>query len=112
VPLTASPSAKVCAVAIALHSVCLAQGQPSRSEEHYRRAREAQGRSDYVAAEKEWEAISLLEPRLAEAHSNLGMMRYLLRQYEPASRAFQKALELKPQLTSARLFLGITSYPI
>jgi tetratricopeptide (TPR) repeat protein len=79
-------------------------------DQHYARAKEAQERQDFARAAEEWNAIIKLQPGLAEAHSNLGMMYHFGRQYEKSIEAFRRAQLLNPRLVAPHLFLGIDYY--
>jgi tetratricopeptide (TPR) repeat protein len=51
-----------------------------------------------------------LNPKFAEAHFNLGLVRQEEGQYEKAIVSFQEALSLRPKLHGANLFLGISEF--
>ncbi len=67
------------------------QGDLERSAEAYRRAIEA-------------------DPRLAEAHANLGVVLAQLGDYEEAVACYERALAVKPGLLAARINLGLAHY--
>lgn len=50
------------------------------------------------------------EQPTAEHWQKLGLARYLQNQFEPATQAFQQALQRDPRLWPAHLFLGISRY--
>jgi len=95
---------------LAWHASALLSQTHLSLESLYRDAKAALERQDYAGAADAWKAILALQPNLAEAHSNLGMMRHLQNRFDAAIPAFQAALKLKPDLLSARLFLGIDYY--
>ncbi|MGH9371904.1 MAG: tetratricopeptide repeat protein [Vicinamibacterales bacterium] len=66
-------------------------GQLERAAQAYRRA---------IAA----------DPRLAEAHANLGAVLARLGQYEEAVASYERALAINPRLNAARLNLGLAHY--
>jgi len=81
-------------------------------ERHYKQAKEAETRQDFARAAGEWKIITTLEPRMAEAYSNLGMMYHFGRQYQKSIEAFRHAQQLKPELLAPYLFTGIDFYLI
>ena len=76
----------------------------------YRKAQEALGRKEYAQAAEVWKRIVELNPGLAEARSNLGMMYHLQNLFDKSIPEFQTALKLNPRLTSARILLAIDYY--
>jgi tetratricopeptide (TPR) repeat protein len=85
------------------------QSQPQETiQTHYQRAQEAIRQSRYDEAASEFLEIVRLNPRLAEAHANLGVVYYTQAKYSEASQAFREALKLKPSLSKAEHFLGMS----
>src|SRR5436190_399175 len=85
------------------------QSQPQETiQTHYQRAQEAMGQGRYDAAAGEFLEILRLNPKLAEAHANLGVVYYTQGKYSEASRSFREALKLKPSLSKAEHFLGMS----
>jgi tetratricopeptide (TPR) repeat protein len=79
---------------------------PSRMEQHFAAAQQAQKKGDYPTAEREYRAVLSIEPTFAEVHMNLGLV-YQLQDRIPAAIAeFRRALKLKPVLAGANFFLG------
>jgi tetratricopeptide (TPR) repeat protein len=70
-------------------------------------ARTAQNRGDFYAAVIDYERIVSIRPDLAEAWTNLGLMRRSLGDYSQADRDFANALRTGPQLYVPNLFLGV-----
>ncbi len=91
-------------------SLCLSQDREQRIRKHYQRAQEATLGGHYKEAEGEYQAILKLNPSLAEAHANLGIIYYLEFQYAPAAESFKSALRIRPALTRARLYLGLAEF--
>lgn len=71
-------------------------------------AKLASERGDLNRAAALYEQIVKLEPRLAEARSNLGMIYFSQRKFDAARQSFESALRLKPTLVQPGIFLGIT----
>lgn len=100
-------------VAGALLVVSLQGQTPSSSsgdsvQERFRRGQQALTDHRYDVAAREFEAILNVDPRIAGAHANLGVARYLLADYEVAVAAFRRALELDPSMQNAELYLGLS----
>lgn len=89
---------------------CFAQADQTELTVHSERAREAQQQGNFKTAAAEWEAITRIAPDIAEAYSNLGMMRHFDRQYPRAIDAFLQASRLNLNLVAPHLFLGIDYY--
>jgi len=85
---------------------------PEGVDRHYKQAKEAESRQDFARAAQEWKAITALDPNMAEAFSNLGMMYHFSRQYQKSIEAFRQAQQLKPELLAPYLFTGIDYYLI
>jgi tetratricopeptide (TPR) repeat protein len=73
-------------------------------------AADAMRRLDYATAEREYERIVKLAPKVAEVHNNLGLACYLQGKLEPAAEHFQSAAKLKPSLYAPNYFLGRIRY--
>src|SRR5712692_7111549 len=85
-----------------------AQGDQSREIElHYQRAQEALKASQPAAAIEEFRQILRINPNVAEAHANLGVIAFTQAQYQEAARDFRAALKLQPSLWNAQAFLGM-----
>ena len=74
---------------------------------HFSAAQEAQQRSDYAAAEREYRAVLAELPNFAEVHMNLGLLYQLQDRTPEAMAEFSRALKLKPRLAGANFFLGV-----
>ncbi len=74
---------------------------------HFSAAEQAQQRSDYAAAEREYRAILAEFPSFAEMHMNLGLLYQLQDRTPEATAEFLRALKLKPTLAGANSFLGV-----
>src|ERR1700676_4067551 len=61
-------------------------------------------------AEKVYEQVVKLDPRSAEAHSNLGLALYMTGSYPRAITEFRKALELGPHLDRPPILLALTYF--
>ena len=61
-------------------------------------------------AQKVYEQIIKLEPRSAEAHSNLGFAFYMSGNYSRAIEQFRKALEIDPHLDRTQVLLALSYF--
>ena len=82
--------------------------EASDAESLQREAKLATDRGDLDRAVNLYNQIVKLEPRMAEARSNLGMIYFTQRKFREARQSFEEALRLKPGLAQPRTFLGIT----
>jgi tetratricopeptide (TPR) repeat protein len=73
-------------------------------------AQEALKQERFADAERVYEQILKLNPRSAEAHSNLGIALYGQGRYDEAIPQYRKALELNPALTRTRILLALTYF--
>jgi tetratricopeptide (TPR) repeat protein len=94
---------------LASHVLALAPGQQDDLAQLYKEAREAQQAGDYKTATQKYERIVKLQPEMAEAHANLGLLYYQQGQPDEATKTFQKAIQLKPSLAGPYFFLGVLS---
>ena len=86
----------------------LTQDLEEQIQYHYARAQKAMLETHFEDAEKDYSVILVLNPALAEAHANLGIVYYLEFKYPMAAEALEKALKLRPDLSRARLYLGLS----
>jgi tetratricopeptide (TPR) repeat protein len=96
-------------ISILVAPAVLAENPPDEAiQAHYQRAQEAlrQNRQDEAASE--FLKIIHLNPKLAEAHANLGVVYYTQAKYSEAAQEFREALKLKPSLSRAQSFLGMS----
>lgn len=96
---------------LAVGSSIFAFGQSKTPLEVQRLEREAKlaaEHGDLDRAATVYKQIVKLEPRLAEARSNLGMIYFTQRKFREAGQAFEEALRLQPRLAQPSIFLGIT----
>ena len=77
---------------------------------HFEKAQTAMREGRYKESEKEYLATLKLNPSLAEARANLGIVYYLDSEYPQAARTLMTALKLRPELTRARLYLGLSQF--
>ncbi len=102
-----------CCVAVQLlTSPVVGQDDPNRIARHAQAAQQAQREGDFATAIREFTILSRLLPDVAEVHSNLGVAYYFHKQRGEALAAFEKALQLKPNLVSALIFSGIANYDL
>jgi tetratricopeptide (TPR) repeat protein len=101
---------RICAAALSFALAPALWGQSPRQgtiQEHYQTAQEALRQNRYDEAASQFLEILRLNPKLAEAHANLGVVYYIQGKYSEASQAFQQSLKLKPTLSKAENFLGL-----
>src|SRR5690348_367452 len=100
-------SALFCILAI----VCPpAPAQDSALAEKFRRATEDLQAGRLDSAGEGFAAVVAAQPSFAEAHLNLGLVREEQGRNDEAIANLKKALQLKPHLRGASLFLGIAQY--
>src|SRR5688572_20429513 len=76
----------------------------------FREGAAAQQRGDLQSAADSYRRAIEIEPRLAEAHTNLGAVLARLGRYEEAVVSIERALTINPKLTAARLNLGLVHF--
>ena len=76
----------------------------------FREGAAAQQRGDLQSAADAYRRAIEIEPRLAEAHTNLGAVLARLGRYEDAVVSIERALTINPKLTAARLNLGLVHF--
>jgi tetratricopeptide (TPR) repeat protein len=74
------------------------QGQAAMRDQQFERATQL------------YEQAIQLDPRSAQAHSNLGLALYMSNKYPHAITEFQKALELDPHLDHTRVLLALSYF--
>ena len=88
-----------------------AQGQTaSKASEvraHLSRGEAALRANNPATAEGEFRQALVLDPRNAEANSNLGVLQYARGDYRQACESFGKALSAQPSLSKAQALLGL-----
>jgi tetratricopeptide (TPR) repeat protein len=97
---------------VSVFSLATARSQSSASRAsqvqlHFERAQAALKVNDPATAAKEFLKVLALEPRNAEAYADLGVVSYLQRNYQQASKYLGSALAIDPSLVKAQALLGI-----
>jgi tetratricopeptide (TPR) repeat protein len=87
-----------------------ARGQEANLAELSAQGKAALKDQQFDRAEKIYEQVVKLEPRSAEAHSNLGLSLYMSAQYSRAISELKKALELDPHLDHTRVLLALSYF--
>lgn len=82
----------------------------SDATDAFQRAADAMRRGDLNAAGEGFTAATKASPSFAEAHFNLGLVREEQGRFEEAIASLQRALNLKPRLHGANLFLAVAYY--
>jgi len=95
-----------------LASPVVGQDDPNRIARHAQAAQQAQREGDFATAIREFTILSRLLPEVAEVHSNLGVAYYFHKRPQEALVAFERALQLKPDLVSALIFSGIANHEL
>jgi len=100
------------AMAVSTCAVLSAQAPqlPPAAIEKFQQASEAMRNGNLAAAGDGFAEVVKQAPAFAEGYMNLGLVREEQRRHSDAIAAFQKALQLKPKLRGANLFLGIAEY--
>ena len=93
-----------------LAAACAAFGQAVLDESQLRRFRAAEqdfAAQRYDAAAAAYEKLARAVPGAAELHAKLGLSQFFNRRCDRSAPAFQRALELHPDLPAARVLLAI-----
>ena len=93
-----------------LAAACAAFGQAVLDESQLRRFQAAErdfAAQRYAAAATAYEELARAVPEAAELHAKLGLSQFFNRRCDRSAPAFQKALELHPDLPAARVLLAI-----
>jgi tetratricopeptide (TPR) repeat protein len=83
---------------------------PPEAAEKFRQAADAMRNGNLEAAGEGFAEVVKQAPGFAEGYMNLGLVREEQGRHADAIPVFQKALQLKPALRGANLFLGIAQY--
>ena len=95
---------------LAVVTFAQAPALPPASIEKFQQASEAMRNGNLDAAGEGFAAVVKEAPTFAEGYLNLGLVREEQGKHTEAIGDFQKALQLKPKLRGANLFLGIAQY--
>ncbi|MGD0695637.1 MAG: tetratricopeptide repeat protein [Terriglobia bacterium] len=108
----------VAIAAVSFHGLTLARpsagGQQSSEDAEADKARiaaqaqEALRRGDYSAAIPDLEKLAKLAPDVGEIRANLATAYYSVGRFDDAAKQAAQALKLKPTLTNAHFFLGLS----
>lgn len=93
-----------------LAAACAAFGQAVLDESQLRRFQAAEedfAAQRYDAAAAAYEELARAVPEAAELHAKLGLSQFFNRRCDRSAPAFQRALELHPDLPAARVLLAI-----
>lgn len=93
-----------------LAAACAAFGQAVLDESQLRRFQAAEedfAAQRYGAAARTYEELARAVPAAAELHAKLGLSQFFNRRCDRSAPAFQRALELYPDLPAARVLLAI-----
>ena len=93
-----------------LAAACAAFGQAVLDESQLRQFRAAEedfAEQRYGAAATAYEELARAVPEAAELHAKLGLSQFFNRRCDRSAPAFQRALELHPDLPAARVLLAI-----
>jgi len=74
---------------------------------HFALAQSALQQGHLEEAEREFHEVLRLDPKLPQAHANLGTIAYQQGRYEQAIQSFSEALRLNPSLGDAQALLGL-----
>jgi tetratricopeptide (TPR) repeat protein len=98
---------RLIAIAGVLPSWCLAQETDTPVQEHLLAAQQDQQDGKLDAAVQEYQAVLRLQPDLAEAYVNLGLVYYAQAKFDDSAHALSSAAKLKPGMRGVSLWLGI-----
>jgi len=100
-----------CVIAMACLLLSSSDAQESRPQsqvqEHFLAAQQDQQQGLLDAAAHEYEAVVRLQPELAEAYVNLGLVYYAQAKFDDSARVLATAGRLKPGMRGVSLWLGI-----
>jgi tetratricopeptide (TPR) repeat protein len=104
-------------VIVAWFAVGSARAQPAvdsgaRVQQLYAEAQAAQSRGDFTAAVAKYRSILALEPGLAPAYNNIGMLYLEMRDYAKAADAFEAGLKRDPSMSPSLVLLGISYFQL
>ncbi len=74
---------------------------------HVQRAQQAVQSSDFVTAEREFQAVVTLDPGNLDARGNAGVMRYFQGDWAGAAEQFRKVLAIQPKTWKVQAYLGM-----
>jgi tetratricopeptide (TPR) repeat protein len=81
--------------------------ESSAVAEHFALAQQDQQQGLLDAAAHEYQVVLKLQPKLAEAYVNLGLVYYSQAKFEDSARALTAAYQLRPGMRGVTLWLGI-----
>ncbi len=85
-----------------------AQSSEETIANEFRAGQEAAAKRQFAVAIQNFRAVLKLDPSLAEARANLGLMYYSLGEFDEAGAELSKAIRTAPELLPAQLFLGLS----
>jgi len=86
------------------------QSEDPKVLELYSEAKAAQVAGDRATAVAKYESILKLQPHLAAAYNNLGLLFFQQREYKKAADVLEKGLRIDPKMPSAEALLGMSLY--
>lgn len=98
---------RLIAIAGVLPPWCSAQETDTPVQEHFLAAQQDQQQGKLDAAAQEYQAVLRLQPDLAEAYVNLGLVYYAQAKFDKSAGALSVAARLKPGMRGVSLWLGI-----
>ncbi len=98
---------RLIAIAGVLPPWCSAQETDTSVQEHFLAAQQDQQQGKLDAAAQEYQAVLRLQPDLAEAYVNLGLVYYAQAKFDESAHALSSAAKLKPGMRGVSLWLGI-----
>jgi tetratricopeptide (TPR) repeat protein len=78
----------------------------------YSEAQAAKSRGDLAGAAAKYRSIVTLDPGLAPAYNNLGMLYLEMRDYAKAAEAFEAGLKRDPSMSPSLVLLGISYFQL
>jgi tetratricopeptide (TPR) repeat protein len=94
-------------VATFLATASSAQGTSSAVRQHFLAAQQDQQQGDLDAAAREYQTVLRLQPGIAEAYVNLGLVYYAQAKFDQSASALSAANRIKPGMRGVSLWLGV-----
>ncbi len=102
----------VLALMLALAGQAPAQTGDARLAAKFREATAAQRAGNLEQAASAYAEVLKIQPNIAEAYVNFGIVRYQQKRFDDAVELLEKSLKLKPTLGGAYMFLGLAHYSL
>lgn len=88
------------------------RGSEDRVESLHAEAKAAEDSGDFPTAIEKYQQILKLQPRLAPAYNNLGILYFKEGEFREAADTLERGLKVDPRMSSANALLGISLFQI